>query len=128
MIVAGVGCRKGAKAAEIEAAVAAALSSAKVSADAVHAIATAAAKGSEPGIEAAATKLGLSLVLIAQNQLEAAKHRALTHSPRVAALTGLPSVAEVAALAAAGPTSRLLGPRIAIGAATCALAADGDWP
>jgi cobalt-precorrin 5A hydrolase len=32
------------------------------------------------------------------------------------------SVAEAAALAAAGPTSRLLGPRIAIGPVTCALA------
>jgi cobalt-precorrin 5A hydrolase len=41
---------------------------------------------------------------------------------------GVPSVAEAAALAAAGTTARLLLPRIAVGAATCALATKGAAP
>jgi cobalt-precorrin 5A hydrolase len=40
----------------------------------------------------------------------------------VLALVGVPSLAEAAALAAAGPTARLLVARIAIGSVTCALA------
>jgi len=36
--------------------------------------------------------------------------------------TGVPSLAEAAALAAAGPTARLIAPRVAVGPATCALA------
>jgi len=40
----------------------------------------------------------------------------------VIALAGVPSVAEAAALAAAGPDARLIVPRIAVGPATCALA------
>jgi cobalt-precorrin 5A hydrolase len=46
----------------------------------------------------------------------------------VLALKGVPSVAEAAALAAGGPRSRLLAPRIAVGPATCALAVSGDTP
>jgi cobalt-precorrin 5A hydrolase len=38
---------------------------------------------------------------------------------------GVPSVAEAAALAAAGPSSSLLAARIAAGPATCALAETG---
>ncbi len=46
-----------------------------------------------------------------------------------AALTGLPSLAEAAALAAAGPGARLLGPRqSARGLATCALATPEPAP
>jgi cobalt-precorrin 5A hydrolase len=41
---------------------------------------------------------------------------------------GVPTVAEAAALAAAGPAARLLGPRLVVGAATCALAASGAQP
>jgi cobalt-precorrin 5A hydrolase len=41
---------------------------------------------------------------------------------------GVGSVAEAAALAAGGPDARLVVPRIAIGPATCALAASGAAP
>ena len=44
------------------------------------------------------------------------------------ALAGVPSVAEAAALAAGGPDARLIVPRIAVGPATCALAATGAAP
>jgi cobalt-precorrin 5A hydrolase len=122
MIVAGVGCRKGARAADIEAAVATALARAGLGAAALDLIATSAAKGSEPGIADAASAIGVRLVLVPQEELEAAGARAATRSARVIALAGVPSVAEAAALAAAGPAARLIVARIAVGPATCALA------
>jgi cobalt-precorrin 5A hydrolase len=40
--------------------------------------------------------------------------------------TGTPSISETAALAAAGQHATLLGPRIAVGPVTCAIAVAGD--
>jgi cobalt-precorrin 5A hydrolase len=128
MIVAGIGCRRGAPAADIEAAIAAALSRAGFPPTALGIIATAAMKDGENGIKNTAAKLGLSLILVQQSELEAANSRTLTRSERVAALTGVSSIAEAAALVAAGPAARLLGPRVAVRAATCALASSGDEP
>ena len=128
MIVAGVGCRKGTAAAQIEAAIAAALARAGLGIAAVRAVATSAAKADEPGIAAAASSIGVPLVLVAQDDLAAAGARAATRSERVLALTGVPSVAEAAALAAGGPAARLIAPRIAVGPATCALADSGGGP
>jgi cobalt-precorrin 5A hydrolase len=126
MMVAGVGCKAGASAGEIEAAIAAALIRAGLSAETLTALATSFAKGDEPGIAAAATARGLQLVTVPQRDLEVAGARVVTRSERVQAVMGVPSVAEAAALAAAGPKSRLLGPRVAVGPATCALAVSGD--
>ncbi len=128
MIVAGIGCRRGAPAPDIEAAIRAALARAGISAAALDAVATIAAKQGEAGIAAAAAKLGVSVVLIAEDDLGAVSHRNETRSERVLALMGVPSVAEAAALAAAGPAARLLGPRLVIGSVTCALAASGTAP
>jgi cobalt-precorrin 5A hydrolase len=126
MIVAGIGCRRGAAAAEIEAAIAAALARVALSAGALSLLATSAAKAGEPGIAAAASALRLPLVSIPQDRLEAAGARTLTSSARVMAETGVPSLAEAAALAAGGPAARLLAPRVAVGPATCALAQSAD--
>jgi cobalt-precorrin 5A hydrolase len=126
MIVAGIGCRKGASADQIAAAIASAL--AGTGCRALDIIAAATAKGDEPGIAAAAQALGVTLVLVQQNDLEAAGPRTLTHSERVMALMGVPSVAEAAALAAAGPSARLLAARIALGPVTCALAQSENAP
>jgi len=123
MIVAGVGCRRGAPAPDIEAAIRAALDRAGVAAHALDCIATMAAKNREAGIAAAAEKLGVDVVLVPDADLVAASDRTATRSERVLALTGVPSVAETAALAAAGPSARLIGPRLVIGGVTCALAA-----
>jgi cobalt-precorrin 5A hydrolase len=128
MIVAGVGCRRGAPAPDIEAAIRTALQSAGIAADALDAIATAQAKGAEAGIAAAAEKLGVRVLLVPEAELKAASARTTTRSERVLALTGVPSVAEAAALAAAGPSARLVSPRLVIGAATCALAATEAAP
>jgi cobalt-precorrin 5A hydrolase len=125
-MIAGVGCKAGASAGEIEAAIAEALARTGFSTTALTALATSCAKGDEPGIAAAATARGLKLVVVPQRDLEAAGERVVTRSERVLALTGVPSVAEAAALAAAGPASRLVGARVAVGPATCALAIVGD--
>ena len=121
MMVAGIGCRRGASAAAIETVIAAALAHAGLTSHRIDLLATAAFKGDEPGIAAAATARGIRLILVAQADLERAGGRA-TQSRRVAALMGVGSVAEAAALAAGGPASRLVVPRIVIGPATCALA------
>lgn len=128
MIVAGIGCRRGASAAEIEAAIAAALARAGLGEDRLGLIATPAFKGGERGIMDAAVARGVPLVLVPQGDLEAAGARAVTHSERVVAFAGVPSVAEAAALAAAGASARLLAPRTVIGPATCALVEVGGAP
>jgi cobalt-precorrin 5A hydrolase len=126
MIIAGIGCRKGARAADIEAAITAALARAGVVASELHLVATSAAKGGEPGIAAAAVSVGVPLVLIPQRDLEAAGERTMTRSERVIAIAGVPSVAESAALAAGGPDARLIAPRVALGSVTCALVETGN--
>lgn len=128
MIVAGIGCRKGASADDIGTVIARALDRAGFPADGLDLIATSAAKGGEPGIAAAAAALGVPLVLVPQSDLEAAGVRTQTRSERVIALAGVPSVAEAAALAAGGPKARLILPRVAVGPATCALVDTGGAP
>jgi cobalt-precorrin 5A hydrolase len=125
MIVAGVGCRRGASAAEIEAAIAAALARAGLGGESLGMIATAAFKGGERGIMDAATARGVPLVLVPQNDLHAAGAGVVTHSERVVAFAGVPSVAEASALAAGGAAARLIAARIVVGPATCALADTG---
>jgi len=125
MIVAGVGCRRGAPAADIEAAIRAALARANLSADALGMIATIAAKSAEAGVRKAAEKFGVVVVPVPETEIKAASHRTETRSARVLALIGVPAVAEAAALAAAGPAARLICRRLVVGAATCALAASG---
>jgi len=128
MIVAGVGCRAGASAPEVEAAIAAALDRAGLASSMLGMIATSSAKAGEPGIAAAASARGVKFVVVPQAEFEAAGARAITHSERVLKLTGVPSVSEAAALAAGGPDAQLIAPRIVVGAATCALAIIGDAP
>ncbi|HEX2354124.1 MAG TPA: cobalamin biosynthesis protein [Xanthobacteraceae bacterium] len=124
MIVAGIGCRKGASAAAISAVIADAL--ARAGLDTLDLVAAPESKGGEHGVAAAVAALGVPLVLVAKADLEAAGARTQTRSERVLALIGVPSVAEAAALAAGGPAARLILPRITVGVATCALAVGGE--
>ena len=128
VIVAGIGCRKGASAAEIDAAIDTALERAGRPLARIDLMATSAAKSDEAGIAAAAAGRGLRLIYVAQPDLETASARGATWSARVMALAGVPSVAEAAALAACGPRARLILPRIVVGQVTCALADSGDAP
>jgi cobalt-precorrin 5A hydrolase len=122
MIVAGIGCRKGTSSEEIAAVITSALAKAGLSEADLDLIATATIKGEEHGIVAAAKALGVRLTLVPESEFLVAGALTETHSERVMAVTGVPSVAEAAALAAAGPSARLLATRIVVGRATCALA------
>jgi cobalt-precorrin 5A hydrolase len=126
MIIAGIGCRKGTPASEIETAVSAALARAGLDRATIGMIATSAAKRAEPGIAGAAAVLGVPLAVVPPADLAAAGERVATRSQRVLMLAGVPSVAEAAALAAGGAAARLIVPRIVVGAATCALVEGGD--
>src|SRR5207244_12407457 len=112
MIVAGVGCRAGASAREVEAAIATALDRAGLAAGALGMIATSSAKAGEPGIAAAASERGVKFFVVPQAEFEAAGARVVTHSERVLKLTGVPSVSEAAALAAGGAGARLVAARV----------------
>ena len=130
LIAAGIGCRKAISATQVEAALQAALAAAMQSNSLVgrlSLIAVPAVKGTEAGLIAAAAARGVPLRLIPQPMLEAANPRTLTHSAQSMAAMNVHSVAEAAALAAAGPNARLLAPRIAVGPVTCALA-EGENP
>jgi len=126
MTIAGVGCRKGATATEINAAIDAALKEAGCAQDALSLIATSDGKGDERGLIEAAQGRGVQLVLVKPTALEAAGPRTRSFSPRVKEMFGVPSVAEAAALAAAGPEAALLVPRIVVGPVTCAIAGAGS--
>jgi cobalt-precorrin 5A hydrolase len=122
MIVAGVGCRKGVQSDDVKAVILAALEQAGIKLSELRLIATMDAKKSEKGIEVAASVLHVPLVLVTSADLVAASMRVATRSERVERVVGVPSVAEAAALAAAGSAARLIAPRIVVGPATCALA------
>jgi cobalt-precorrin 5A hydrolase len=122
LMVAGIGCRSGVTAEQVQSALVAALATILPAGRTLSLIAIPAAKRHESGIVAAAAARGIPLVLIAQSDLEAADPRTLTQSEHAMTAMNVHSVAEAAALAGAGPSSRLLGPRIAIGPVTCALA------
>lgn len=128
MIVAGIGCRKGASAEEIGAALDTALERAGRPLAKIELLATSTRKREEQGIAETAVSRGLRLVFVEQADLEIASARGATWSRRVLALAGLPSVAEAAALGACGPKARLILPRIVVGPVTCALASDEATP
>ena len=128
VIVAGIGCRKGATAAEVDAALDTALERAGRPLAGIDLMATAASKSGEGGIAASSAARRLRLIFVNQADLETAGARGATWSARVLALAGVPSVAEAAALAACGPKARLILPRIVVGKVTCALAESGEAP
>ncbi len=126
MIVAGIGCRRNATAEAIEASIEAALAVCQLGRSEIAALATAVDKGGEPGLLAAAGRLALKVVLVEEADMALVAGRAFTLSQRVLELKGVPSVAETAALAAAGPGSRLLAPRVSNREASCAIAIGED--
>ncbi|WP_372400023.1 cobalamin biosynthesis protein [Azospirillum sp. HJ39] len=120
----GLGCRRGCGWEEIAALVAGAFDEAALpdAARRLAALAAPAMKSDEPGLAEAARALGLPLRFIEEDAMLAAQDRVHTRSATVLAAVGLASVAEAAALAAAGPGSRLLLPRRSTPRATVALA------
>ena len=126
MIAAGIGCRAGASASEVMAAIEEALKAHKLELAAVSVLATVRRKQFENGIIIAGGTLNLPVILVDAEGIDDVSGRVLSHSGKSMAVAGTPSVSEAAALAAAGKGSRLLGPRTAVGPATCALAIGGD--
>jgi len=119
VIVAGIGCRLGCPAGEIVALVERACAQAGLRPDL---LAAPDSKLGDAGLRDAAARLSVPLHLVASDALASVQTSCATFSARVARHAGIASVAEAAALVAAGPGSRLLLPRIASGRATCALA------
>jgi cobalt-precorrin 5A hydrolase len=101
MIVAGLGFRSKASTASLRDA----LTRAGGNPDA---LATAAEKAAAPALQALSRETNLPIIAVA----DLTGQPTATNSPRVAALKGTGSVAEAAALAAAGPDARLIAPRV----------------
>lgn len=121
-IVAGVGFRAATTSEEIVALVRRALHAAGLAPDALTALATATDRAGEPNFLGAAAAFGVRPRGIEPAALTAADARVVTRSVRIATSRGVGSVAEAAALAAAGSGARLILPRIVSAGATCALA------
>lgn len=122
MIVAGVGCRRGTSADELEKVVRLALGLFDLPAERLHAIATESEKATEPAFPEAARRLSVRLVACTVVDLDRVAGQVLTLSKLVLEAKGLPSIAEASALVAAGRNARLLGARITTERATCAIA------
>jgi len=122
MIVAGLGFRRGVAADELVALVRRACDEAALAPDRLGRLATLEALADEPGFRAAARRLALMPAAV-----DAAAPRDVwpairTVSARALAAHGVGSVAEAAALGAAGAGADLVLARITSGRATCALA------
>ena len=117
MIVAGIGFRSACVASDIVDLVRAAAERAG------HAPSRLAAPGfkNSPALREAAEILRLPLVLLERDALDAAQSRCMTRSATAERAVGLASVAEAAALAAAGTDATLLLPRMSARGVTCAL-------
>ncbi|WP_113912758.1 cobalamin biosynthesis protein [Roseovarius dicentrarchi] len=120
MIVAGFGFRTGADAASLRAALAACGAAPDL-------LATAAGKENSAGLRGLAGELGVPIHAVPPALLKA--QETCTHSPASQAAHGTGSVAEAAALAAAGHGARLIAARQISPdrMATCAMA-EGDGP
>lgn len=126
MIVAGIGCRRGAPSEDVVSLIVAALAHFGIAHEDLGAIATETLKADEEGIANAARHLSVPLVRCPVSELGRVTDRVITHSLRVQAIKGVPSIAEASALVAAGHSARLLGARIVANDITCAIAIGED--
>jgi len=85
-------------------------------------LATIEARCDELGLQGAARLLDMPAVFLSLENLRARDNDVLTRSARVQEMFGVGSVAEAAALAAAGSGSILLAPRVATRRLACAIA------
>ena len=128
----GLGCERHTHPVVLEAAVEKSLVSAGLAAAAVAGVASLDRKSDEPGLLALCQQRQWPLKVFTADHLAAIP--VPNGSPVVARQVGTPSVAEAAALAAAGTSARLLAPKTVVrgerasGAATCAVAlATSPW-
>jgi cobalt-precorrin 5A hydrolase len=119
VIVAGLGCRPAVE----EAAILALLRQAGRGLPSVTHLAAPAFRREVAALHRAAAVLGLPLLFVERVALERVQPLCPTHSEAALAATGLASVAEACALAAAGDGARLLRPRLSGAGVTCAVGA-----
>ncbi|WP_308368781.1 Rv2231c family pyridoxal phosphate-dependent protein CobC [Streptomyces sp. ISL-36] len=119
-VAVGVGARPGVSVDEVLSLVGETLREAGLSGSDVAALATLDARAAEPGIVGAAARLGVPLRAYGAQALAAVPVPHPSQAPLTA--TGTGSVAEAAALRAAGPGARLLVPKRKSARATCAVA------
>lgn len=124
-LIVGVGCRRGTPAEPILAAIEEALAAAGCSLDQVRLLASADIKAQEPGLVQAASRLGVSLRLVASEEI-AGSSRTFQHSELVQEKVNLPAVAEPAALLAGRRTTLIL-PRTILHGVTVAIARENCW-
>ena len=120
MIVVGVGARGGTTTQELRAAVGAVLATAGIAEEDVAVLATVDRRAAEHAVREMALEKGWRLRGLPADEL--ARRRVPHPSVTVAAAVGTPSVAEAAALVAAGPRSRLLVPKQILRGVTVAVA------
>lgn len=125
MIVAGLGSRKDVAVEDVLAAIRACADRHGVAMNDIRMLATGEKKASETAFAEAAIRLGLPLEILSDERLAEVASLTLTQSERSVAAAAVPSLSEAAALAAAGADAQLLGPRLAEGPVTCALASGG---
>lgn len=128
MIVAGFGFRGECGADELAALFMQGCGAHGLEAAAIRIFATLPEKAGAPQLSAVAARFSAGVVAPPLERLRAAADRCLTRSAASEIRFGLPSVAEAAALAAAGPGARLLGPRLQSLRATIAFAARDGAP
>lgn len=128
MMALGIGCRKGTPTNVVLAVIDEALRAQGLTLARPLLVATGSIKAEEDGIREAAHQLDAEFVVLSDDALQAAASRTLTRSEMSLAHTGLPSLSEAAALAAAGPNARLLGPRHVSQGVTCAIALSEEKP
>lgn len=126
MIAVGLGFQNHASPQDIVAAVDEALSMAKLQRHDIAVFATGRIKQGMCTIVEAASEFSVDVRFVESEELIASQDRTLTHSPRSFARTGVGSLSEAAALAAAGTRSKLLSARLARGPVTCALARETE--
>jgi cobalt-precorrin 5A hydrolase len=121
-LIAGIGMRPGASEADLRECLDQALAMATLANEPLLRLATLAGRSAEPGLLALALERSAEIVAVPDEALKGFEAACATRSTRIASLYGVGSVAEAAALAAAGPGGILVQPRIATARVTCALA------
>ena len=110
-LIVGIGCRRGAAANDIVAAIGLALKKVKADVSRVRLLATADIKHDEAGLLKAAELLGIGLRLVASEEIRSTAKQ-FKHTPLAARKVGLPAVSEPAALLAGRRTRLILGKTI----------------
>ena len=124
----GIGCRRGATAAEIAAHARRTLQAAGLAESSVATVATADFKAREPGLRAYAAMLDVPVSAYSVAELRdvyQANRPDMCASSTVERLVGIPAVCEVACLAGAGPGGKLVVRKSIAGSVTCAVARNG---